>query len=120
MAKTAATALVQPVSSLEGTQVMEDLTEEPHCAVYVTPYDRHQASKKAALLSPSFHAPHPDQLKPSLHQLSILKGTDSHCCCLAFPLQPPLSVIALQEGCVKWKVINHRGHAEKELLQDTQ
>lgn len=59
MANTAATALMQPVSSLEGTQVMEGLTEEPHCAVYVTPCDHHQASKKAALLSPSFHTPHP-------------------------------------------------------------
>lgn len=51
----------------------------------------------------------PDRLTPSLHQLSILKGSDPRCSCLFVPA----SVITLQEGCVKWKVINHRGQAHR-------
>lgn len=41
-----------------------------------------------------------------------------------FTLMPPVffraPVISLQEGCMKWKMINHGGQAEKELHQDTE
>lgn len=45
--------------------------------------------------------PKPWVQKPVTHS----RHTDPHCFCLFLPA----SVIALQEGCVKWKVINQEG-----------
>jgi hypothetical protein len=109
---TKVTGLVLPVINLGGTQRLDKVVQ------YAIPMPLWSRSFLYEGLSPSpIHEPSTllalHMQKPGLYQFSIPKGTDSHQYCLFFPA----TVTALQEGCMKCRVINHRGHAEKELHQ---